>query len=124
MQLLLHLRADVDAGSTDNGWSPLILASWKQDSSSVSMLLAAGADVNHSKTQPHGFTPLSAAAAGGSADTCKTLLAAGADAKLASKLISSSACMRNKEMQTFIEEVVNEMGSHNKRDRKTSCTIS
>lgn len=54
--MLLDLRADIDAGSNQSGWSPLQMASWMQDSACVEILVTRGASADHCCSRRWNFT--------------------------------------------------------------------
>ena len=74
----LHFAAAAKEGSIPN---KVLLESQKEESSMVSTLINAGADV-HSRHNPQGWTPLHVAADVGGSDTVRYLLASGADLTL------------------------------------------
>merc|ERR1712032_127527 len=90
VRMLLGLGADVDAGSSQSGWSPLVVASWVRDNAGVEILVAHGASVDHRCSTGCNFTPLSAAAASESFPICSALFAAGANVDYAVDLMLAS----------------------------------
>jgi len=101
---LLDLGADIDAGSNQTGWSPLLMASWIQDNASVEILVAHGASVDHRCSTPCNFTPLSAAAVSKSLAICSVLCAAGANVEYALDLLLASDFAAQEEVAGFIAE--------------------
>ena len=76
------IRSWLDAGNKVDvqnryGWTPLMLAALRGQSSLVALLLAAGADPS-AVADKHGYTPLALAAQKGYVEVTRTLLAAGA----------------------------------------------
>lgn len=100
LEPLIHLGADVDAGSLTTGWSPLVLASWMGDIPAINTLISHGASLDH--CGPHGFTPLAAAAAAQNYESCKLLLDAGANAALAETMILTSGNARKEDIAKCI----------------------
>jgi ankyrin repeat protein len=82
MRAALAAETDVDR-MEENGRTALMVASAYGRKTSVEMLLAAGANVNHA---PNGITPLMWASAQGNAYAAKMLLAAGADVDHATRI--------------------------------------
>jgi ankyrin repeat protein len=109
METLLHMGADVDAGSSATSWSPLVLASWMGDSQAIELLIKHGSNLDHPAS--HGFTPLAAAAMARCIKSCKVLLIAGASATLAKRLhadsvrtvVSAGEKARSAEISAFID---------------------
>jgi ankyrin repeat protein len=108
MKMMLSLGADVDAGSAESGWSPLILACWLQDAVAMEILIGHGANLDHRCNTHCNFTPLTAAAAAQCLPTCRMLLAAGAGGLRALELMSGSAMTvsRRKEIIDFIRSAM------------------
>jgi hypothetical protein len=77
LPVLLGMGADVNSGSSGNGWSPLTLAAWLGRSQAVTCLLYHGADPDHDG-HSNGWTPLVAAAAANHKETYRQLLDHGA----------------------------------------------
>ena len=78
VRLLLEHGANASLCNVDaHGSSPLAIAAWMGHTSTVSLLLAAGADVK--QIDMHGRCPLASAARQGHTDALGLLLEAGAD---------------------------------------------
>jgi hypothetical protein len=88
--VLLGLGADVDLGSSGNGWSPLTLASWLGRSQAVACLLNHGADVDHDG-HSKGWTPLVAAAAANQQEIYRQLLDHGARRHSAKQVLETES---------------------------------
>lgn len=106
INMLLHLGANVNEGSTMSGWSPLLLAAWKRDLVAIKLLIDHGADVDHTCGGPSWFTPLSVAAAAECLQACTMLVAAGADVSLAEKHLAMSSCARRDHIIEFMHLAV------------------
>jgi ankyrin repeat protein len=105
MKWLLQQGAPIDKGNTQNGWSPLLLASWKADVVAMEILIAHGADVDSHCEGESGFTPLVAAAARSARNACQILLAAGASVQKAEHVLKCSTNSLKNYIIKFIRDV-------------------
>jgi ankyrin repeat protein len=101
-RVLLDMGPDIDAGSSQSGWSPLLLASWIGDNAHVEVLVAHGASVDHRCSTGCNFTPLAAAAASKQPQVCSALRAAGANVEYAVDLMRVSTFSAREEVAGFI----------------------
>jgi ankyrin repeat protein len=101
-RVLLDMKPDIDAGSSQSGWSPLLMASWIGDKAHVEVLVARGASVDHRCSRGCNFTPLAAAAAAKHSHICSALRAAGADVEYAVGLIRASTFATREDVAGFI----------------------
>jgi ankyrin repeat protein len=88
--VLLGLGADVNLGSSGNGWSPLTLAAWLGRSEAVTCLLNHGADVDHDG-HSNAWTPLVAAAAANQQEIYRQLLDNGARRHSAKQVLEAES---------------------------------
>jgi hypothetical protein len=105
MKWFLQQGAPVDKGNTQNGWSPLLLASWKADMAAMEILIAHGADVDCHCEGESGFTPLVAAAAREALNACEILLAAGASRDKSEHVLKCSTNPFKKDIIQFLRNV-------------------
>jgi len=103
-RVLLDVGPDIDVGSSQSGWSPLLMASWVGDKAHVDVLMAHGANVDHRCSTGCNFTPLAAAAASKRSQICSALRAAGADVEYAVDLMRASTFSAREEVAGFIAE--------------------
>jgi ankyrin repeat protein len=101
-RVLLGIGPDIDAGSSQSGWSPLLMASFVGDKAHVEALVAHGASVDHRCSTGCNFTPLAAAAASKHSQICSALRAAGADVEYALDLMRASTYTSRVEVAEFI----------------------
>merc|ERR1712224_1020633 len=76
------------------------------DLKAVEILLALGANIDHSGHDHLGFTPLAAAAAAENLKVCTFLLTAGANGSYADTLISGSNCPLQDKIRGFIGRAI------------------